>query len=431
MSNRYRQATQRSGSWTVRALGLAVFVACLAVPRFVSAAERIALLIANEDYDPNVGRLTNPRNDIKLVEVALRRVGFRVWSVTDTSHTNLTISIREHIQRVNEAGRDTVSFVYYAGHGAADEAGINYLIPVDVKTADTTSVWKRSVELKADLVDKLAGHAPSAAHYVVFDACRTELRLKSPGRPFEVGGKGFVPVNQASGVLIVYATAPNRTASDAGVYARILAEELTKPNVESITMFRNVQLRVSETIGQAPWIGELPALPRLFFGGRAGDLAVAASSPLVSPTITSGANLNDLFNDEFRRGMQALVANAGFKNLHNVAGEFIEAQDNRNIYKINLSLPGATGRLREMNAGSAAAIFTYRCDTSTVAWRLLERLRAETSQLLPSDWRLEKFETDWSIQQRWSTSKEPRDWGWLKLSGAEVVVEMTGSFAAR
>src|SRR5262249_39549289 len=158
--------------------------------------------------------------------------------------------------------------------------------------------------------------------------------------PFEVGGKGFVPLVQSSGVLIAYATAPDKTASDAGVYARILADELVKPNVESVSMFRNVQLRVNQAIGQSPWFGPLAFLPEFFFGGRTQDVTSVSSphAPLIARIITAATNLNDLFNDEFRTGLQRLVANAGFKNLRNITGDFIEARDNRNIYKIRFTL---------------------------------------------------------------------------------------------
>ena len=70
--------------------------------------------------------------------------------------------------------------------------------------------------------------------------------------------KGFVPITDTAGLLIAYATAPRKTASDVGddggPYAKALAEELMKPGIEAVTMFRNVQLRVKETIGQDPWL---------------------------------------------------------------------------------------------------------------------------------------------------------------------------------
>ena len=45
--------------------------------------------------------------------------------------------IKRHIQAVRREGEGTISFVYYSGHGAADpDTKINYLIPVDVTSAE-------------------------------------------------------------------------------------------------------------------------------------------------------------------------------------------------------------------------------------------------------------------------------------------------------
>jgi hypothetical protein len=70
--------------------------------------------------------------------------------------------------------------------------------------------------------------------------------------------------------MIAYATAPGRTASDigegGGVYAKTLAEEIVKPGVESVMMFRNVQLKVKHAIGQDPWLS-FPTLPAVYFAG--------------------------------------------------------------------------------------------------------------------------------------------------------------------
>src|SRR5262245_44122401 len=73
-----------------------------------------------------------------------------------------------------------------------------------------------------------------------------------------------------AGLLIAYATAPRKTASDVGdvggPYAKTLAEEIMKPGVEAVTMFRNVQLKVKQTIGQDPWLS-FPSLPAVYFAG--------------------------------------------------------------------------------------------------------------------------------------------------------------------
>ena len=58
--------------------------------------------------------------------------------------------------------------------------------------------------------------------------CRDELKLKQSGKSLGIN-KGFVPVINTSGLLIAYATAPNKTALDVGMgsgpYAKALAEE--------------------------------------------------------------------------------------------------------------------------------------------------------------------------------------------------------------
>jgi uncharacterized caspase-like protein len=77
------------------------------------------------------------------------------------------------------------------------------------------------------LIDKLVTQAPAAVHFVVFDACRNELQLKVRGKKaFEVDGKGFVPVKEQGGILVAFATAPKKTATDAGVGGGLYAQGL-------------------------------------------------------------------------------------------------------------------------------------------------------------------------------------------------------------
>jgi len=57
--------------------------------------------------------------------------------------------------------------------------------------------------------------------------------MRFGSRPAHVARKGFVPVANVSGVMIAYATAPGKTASDTGngggIYANTLVEEIAKP----------------------------------------------------------------------------------------------------------------------------------------------------------------------------------------------------------
>jgi uncharacterized caspase-like protein len=84
------------------------------------AESRFALLIGNQAYSDKVGPLKNPHNDIELVGAALEKVGFKVTRIKDAGYKAIDTALKRHIQQVRRAGKDTISFVYYSGHGAAD-----------------------------------------------------------------------------------------------------------------------------------------------------------------------------------------------------------------------------------------------------------------------------------------------------------------------
>jgi hypothetical protein len=105
----------------------------------------------------------------------------------------------------------------------------------------------------------------------LIDACRNTLKLTQPGLRAVVQSKGFVPVAQENGMLIAYATAEGELASDVGVgagpYAKVLAEEIVKPGIEAVIMFRAVQRRVRAATGQEPYLG-FNTLGDVYFSGR-------------------------------------------------------------------------------------------------------------------------------------------------------------------
>jgi uncharacterized caspase-like protein len=167
--------------------------------------KRIALLIGNQAYSSEIGRLANPHNDIAILEKALKGLGFEVTVERDASLGGLTRAINAYARRVGAAGTNAIGFFYYSGHGAAD-AGTNYLIPVDAKTTETGELWDQSLRLTT-ITRQLKSEAGSATHFVVFDACRNTLKLTKAGSRSLVQSKGFAPVAQESGMLIAYATA--------------------------------------------------------------------------------------------------------------------------------------------------------------------------------------------------------------------------------
>jgi uncharacterized caspase-like protein len=230
LTGRYRD--MRRFGWIALALTLLTSVAAPAA----QAEKRIALLIGNQGYAPEVGRLSNPNNDVALLEGVLKHLGFDVTTVRDAGLAGLHQAVNTHVRRVRQSGPDAVGFFYYSGHGAADGT-TNYLIPVDVKTIDDDQLWDQSLRL-TEITRKLKDEAGNATHFVVFDACRNTLKLRKTGTKAIVQSKGFVPVSQESGMLIAYATAEGALASDvgtgAGPYATVLADEVVKPAAQPI-----------------------------------------------------------------------------------------------------------------------------------------------------------------------------------------------------
>jgi tetratricopeptide (TPR) repeat protein len=232
---------------------------------------RLALLVGNKSYTQKVGALKNPHDDVNLLEAALKRLGFTVKVLKDADYRSMDTALKRYVREVDRAGPDTISFFYYSGHGVANpETKINYLIPIDVTEPEDEKIWDEAFQQNV-IIDLLSTQAPKATHFVVFDACRNELHISGPASKALGADKGFVPVSATPGILIAYATAPNRTASDTGegggTYAKALAQEIMKPDVEAVSMFRAVQIRVKQSIDQDPWLS-FPSLPEIYLGGR-------------------------------------------------------------------------------------------------------------------------------------------------------------------
>jgi hypothetical protein len=190
-------------------------------------SQNYALVIGNKDYHRSVGELSNPIKDIRLVGAALHDAGFIVKYVENASRSEMLVAVREHAQHLQAAGDGAIGFLYYSGHGAANPSDRrNYLIPVTLKDPSAPTFWYDAVGLK-EIRDELSREAPNAAHIVVIDACRNELRL---GR----GGKNFVPIATWPSIFVAFSTGEGEIATDgnpaasAGPYALALEHEIRR-----------------------------------------------------------------------------------------------------------------------------------------------------------------------------------------------------------
>jgi hypothetical protein len=373
----------------VLSAAISTFVLSLVVPVSEAFAERrLALLIGNQGYSDKVGRLKNPHNDIALVDSVLRKLGFKTTLVGDAGYKAMDTALRSYIKEVRRAGKETISFLYYAGHGAAEpDTQVNYLIPVDVPSADDAELWTNSLELRA-VVNRLREQSPNATHFVVFDACRNELNLTRDGKRALVD-RGFVPVSNIAGVMIAYATAPGQTASDAGEvsgpYAKALAEEIAKPGIESVMMFRNVQLKVKQAIGQDPWLS-FPTLPAVYFAG----IKPAAPTKDQQLELTFWTSVKDstspivlgTYLDRYPKGEFAPIARALIDHYERkLEAEQAEREEERKL-KEEASKAAAVKRLEDERRAREAKLAEDRrraeeTKNTAEAKRLEERQRAE------------------------------------------------------
>src|SRR5262245_24781779 len=97
---------------------LAIVIVLIWLPSVAYAEKRIALLIGNQSYASEIGRLANPHNDVALLETTLKGLGFEVVIVRDAGQTALTRAVNSYARRVQSAGTNAVGFFYYSGHGA-------------------------------------------------------------------------------------------------------------------------------------------------------------------------------------------------------------------------------------------------------------------------------------------------------------------------
>ncbi len=217
----------------------------------VWAAQRIALVFGNGTY-PNVGNLSNPPNDARLIADTLRQLDFTVIEHIDADQKAMKKAIRSFGQKLSAAGKDAVGLFYYAGHGVQID-GENYLIPVNVSIDSEADVDIESVSLTA--IHKQMKYAGNRLNIIIMDACRNNPFKRS----FRAVRKGLAEMNASKGTLIAYATAPGDVAAD-GVgrnspYTEALSRAMLTAGLTVERVFKKVRNDVVAITNdkQVPW----------------------------------------------------------------------------------------------------------------------------------------------------------------------------------
>jgi uncharacterized caspase-like protein len=215
-------------------------------------APRLALVIGNANY-ARLGSLSNPGRDAHLIAEKLRQVGFEVNEVADRDLKAMTQDVDDFARRIRERGPETVSVLYYAGHGLESDS-INYLVPVNADIKRRSDVAGRALSVKG-VAERLSA-AGNALNVLILDACRDN---PFPESIAPQGTIGLVPMGAVYGVFIASATGSGKAAFDGedghSPYARALADAIAVPGEKLEDVFKSVRRQVRRASGEAqiPW----------------------------------------------------------------------------------------------------------------------------------------------------------------------------------
>ncbi len=238
----------------VRILFAIIFLCAAVSSMSVAIAERrVALVVGNSDYEHS-SKLANPINDANDVTSALEDVGFKVITVTDVDIDGFRAAIDAFAR---EASGADVSLFYYSGHGMQWE-GQNMLVPTDA-TLDNADIVPFEVLPLTKITNALS--LARNAKILILDACRdndAERSLKialaeKQGKKSTAVDRGLTPLNATEGQVVIFATQPNRTASDDfegssrnSPFTHAFLETIKEPGLEIGRTFRKVAARVNK-----------------------------------------------------------------------------------------------------------------------------------------------------------------------------------------
>ena len=249
-----RAACSRAG--LLLALGATVF------PAAPSVAQRVALVIGNQDYEARSARLVNPVADARAVRDVLDDLGFAVTYVEDADKERMDRAADTFIDAIQPGA---AAVFYYAGHGMELD-GRNYLAPVNALVS-WDAVQTRNRSFVANEVQERMEDAGATVRIVILDACRDN---PFDGRSLGRGGGGAMAPR---GGLVAYAAGAGQTAADDGRYAASLVEALRVPGLSLDQVFTRVSGRIARSSGGRQ-------TPARYSSGAVGDFVLNGTSDL-------------------------------------------------------------------------------------------------------------------------------------------------------
>lgn len=204
----------------------AAFAALLLAMPASASAQKVALVIANSNYE-HTSQLANPERDAALVSGALREAGFDTVEIAQNLDQ---ITFMERLRDFRElADGADAALVYFAGHGIESD-GRNWLLPTSATLEAEKDLPFEAIEL-IRVLDTLEG---AALRIAVLDACRNNPfanRWQGSNRSVS---RGLAPF-EADDMLVIYAAAPGAFAFDGAdgnsPFALALARRIVQPGL--------------------------------------------------------------------------------------------------------------------------------------------------------------------------------------------------------
>ena len=210
--------------------------------------KKISLLIGNSNYT-NCGILSNPIQDVQLIEKQLKQIGFETIIVYDLKEKkDFRKVINEFVTKLNGIGNELeCCLFYYAGHGISSKER-NYLIPTTVDLQIETDIEDDCVNLNCLMFKLSEASSSTSVNIIIIDACKSDLKLKSTN--IHDMKQGLVTMSVPTNSFVLLSTAPGTKSIDRceesrnnSPFAFTLSKEL-KPDIELYDVFLNVSSQV-------------------------------------------------------------------------------------------------------------------------------------------------------------------------------------------
>ncbi|MCB1656698.1 MAG: caspase family protein [Pseudomonadales bacterium] len=311
------------------------------------AAQKVALVIGNSEYNTVSDRLKNPANDAKAVASRLKNLGYDTELLLNANLSKMLTALNGLNGKVDAGG--TV-IVYYAGHGI-QLSGHNYLVPVDAGMTNRDMVTRETIQLQ-EVIDKLESSG-AANRLVILDACRNDPFPKA----FRSGTRGLTreQLTTGNGMMVMYAASPSEVAADGqgqhGTFTQALLQGFNQSGVKLPEMMDDIREQVRrDTKGtQNPY----------YEGTGLSRFVLVPAAPVVN-TVTPVADSDKQFWDEIKSSTDASEYQAYLTQYPN--GKFAAlAQSRKDKYTVKPAQPSTskldTLRLEREQAPNSTSIY--------------------------------------------------------------------------